>query len=115
MHRVRMPTHLRKIGFNQQLVIKKMLPTRLLFTMLLVTAFNLPTVTLAAEHPLAGIPLRSIGPALTSGRVSDFAFHKGSPQSFYVAMASGNLWKTDNNGITWACLLYTSDAADELT
>ena len=81
-----------------------MLRTRLLFMMLFLSAFNLPVVTLAAEHPLTGIPLRNIGPALVSGRVSDFAFHPGQPQSFYVSMASGNLWKTDNNGITWTAL-----------
>jgi len=46
--------------------------------------------------------LRSIGPALTSGRVSDFAFHPDHPEIHYVSMASGNLWKTENNGITWA-------------
>jgi photosystem II stability/assembly factor-like uncharacterized protein len=54
-----------------------------------------------STHPLAGLPLRSIGPALTSGRVSDFAFHPDGWQAHYVAMASGNLWKTENHGITW--------------
>jgi len=83
---------------------EKMLRTRLLFTILFLTAFNLPANTLAADHPLAGIPLRNIGPALTSGRVSDFAFLDGQPQVFYVSMASGNLWKTENNGITWTPL-----------
>ncbi len=87
-----------------------MLRTRLLFTMLFLTAFNLPAVTLAAEHPLADIPLRNIGPALVSGRVSDFAFHPGQPQSFYVSMASGNLWKTDNNGITWTALFENENS-----
>ena len=81
-----------------------MLRLKLLFTMIVLTAFNVPVDTQAAEHPLAGIPLRSIGPALVSGRVSDFAFVPGQPQSFYVSMASGNLWKTDNNGITWTAL-----------
>jgi photosystem II stability/assembly factor-like uncharacterized protein len=52
-------------------------------------------------HPLAGMPLRSIGPALTTGRVADFAFVPGQWQKHYVAMASGNLWKTENNGVTW--------------
>jgi photosystem II stability/assembly factor-like uncharacterized protein len=52
-------------------------------------------------HPLAGIPLRSIGPALTSGRVADFAFHPKHPEIYYVAMASGGVWKTLNDGITW--------------
>ncbi len=87
-----------------------MLRTRLLLTILFLTAFNLPAVTLAAEHPLAGIPLRNIGPALVSGRVSDFAFHPGQPQSFYVSMASGNLWKTDNNGITWTALFENENS-----
>ena len=87
-----------------------MLRTRLLFMMLFLTAFNLPAVTLAAEHPLAGIPLRNIGPALVSGRVSDFAFHPGQPQSFYVSMASGNLWQTDNNGITWTALFENENS-----
>ena len=60
-----------------------------------------PGVAANDSHPLAGIPLRSIGPALTSGRVSDFAFHPEQWQVHYVAFASGNLWKTENNGVTW--------------
>ena len=57
-----------------------------------------------APHPLAGMQLRSIGPALVGGRVADFAFHPEQPQVFYVAFASGGLWKTENNGITWQAL-----------
>ncbi len=52
-------------------------------------------------HPLAGMPLRSIGPALTSGRISDFAFHPHKPATYYVATASGGVWKTSNDGISW--------------
>jgi len=78
--------------------------TRLLSTILCLASASLPFVAQAAEHPLAGIPFRNIGPALTSGRVSDFAFHPQHSQSFYVSMASGNLWKTENNGITWKAL-----------
>jgi photosystem II stability/assembly factor-like uncharacterized protein len=78
-----------------------MLRIKLLFAILVAAAFYLPTETIAADHPLAGIPLRNIGPALTSGRVSDFAFHPGNSQTFYVSMASGGVWKTENNGITW--------------
>jgi len=72
---------------------------------LLSLLLSVPLHACAAEedssHPLAAIPLRSIGPALTSGRVADFAFHPEGWQVHYVAMASGNLWKTGNNGITW--------------
>ncbi|MCH8056908.1 MAG: glycosyl hydrolase [Proteobacteria bacterium] len=79
-----------------------MLQIRLLSTLLTFSILALATTTPADEHPLSEIPLRSIGPALTSGRVSDFAFHPDHPEIHYVSMASGNLWKTDNNGITWA-------------
>jgi photosystem II stability/assembly factor-like uncharacterized protein len=53
------------------------------------------------ENPFADLKLRGIGPAITSGRISDFAFHPDQKQQFYVATASGNLWKTTNNTITW--------------
>ena len=39
---------------------------------------------------------RSVGPALTSGRVSDIAVNKNKPFEYYVAVASGGVWKTSN-------------------
>ena len=78
-----------------------MLHTRIHSIIFTIVVLTLPADTIAAEHPLAAIPLRSIGPALTSGRVSDFAFHPGKSHVFYVSMASGGVWKTENNGITW--------------
>ena len=78
------------------------MPRIAILAMLVMTFFlSIPTSIVAAEHPLAGIPLRNIGPALTSGRVSDFAFHPDRSYEFYVSMASGGIWKTENNGITW--------------
>jgi len=56
------------------------------------------------SHPLASLSLRPIGPAITSGRISDFAVHPDRKHEYWVATASGNLWKTDNNGITWSAL-----------
>jgi photosystem II stability/assembly factor-like uncharacterized protein len=44
---------------------------------------------------------RTIGPGLTSGRVSDIAIDPRNPSVWYVASASGNLWKTENRGNTW--------------
>ncbi len=52
-------------------------------------------------NPLAQLELRPIGPAITSGRISDFAFHPTNKHEYFVATASGGLWKTENNGITW--------------
>lgn len=53
------------------------------------------------KSPLAGMPMRNIGPAMISGRISDFAFMPGKNHEFLVATAAGNLWKTTNNTITW--------------
>ena len=55
-------------------------------------------------HPFAGIELRHVGPAITSGRISDFAVHPTRKHEYYAATASGNLWKTENAGTTWTAL-----------
>ncbi|HLN26735.1 MAG TPA: hypothetical protein VK395_03265 [Gemmataceae bacterium] len=49
----------------------------------------------------SGLSLRSIGPAVTSGRVVGFAVHPKDPKQYYVAAASGGVWKTTNAGTTW--------------
>ncbi len=48
-----------------------------------------------------GLKFRSLGPAITSGRVTDFAVNPDNIHEFYVAVASGNVWKTTNSGTTW--------------
>jgi len=48
-----------------------------------------------------GLELRGIGPALMSGRIADIAFHPQDPATWYVAVGSGNVWKTGNAGTTW--------------
>jgi photosystem II stability/assembly factor-like uncharacterized protein len=50
---------------------------------------------------LSGLKWRGIGPALTSGRVADFAVNPENHSEWYVAIASGNVWKTINNGTTF--------------
>src|SRR5215216_6327097 len=45
---------------------------------------------------------RSIGPGLTTGRIQDVAVDPKNPSVWYVAAASGNLWKTENRGNTFA-------------
>ena len=50
---------------------------------------------------LSGIKLRSIGPALMSGRIADIAIDPEKPHTWYVAAGSGNVWKTTNAGTTW--------------
>src|SRR5689334_20190689 len=48
-----------------------------------------------------GLRFRSIGPAFTSGRVVGFAVDPANASRYYVAVASGGVWKTINNGTTW--------------
>ncbi len=50
----------------------------------------------------SGLKFRSIGPAFSSGRIADFAVNPANPKQYFVAVASGHIWKTDNAGITWA-------------
>jgi len=48
-----------------------------------------------------GLKFRSIGPALTSGRVVDLAVNPNNPKEYFVAAAAGGVWKTQNGGITY--------------
>jgi photosystem II stability/assembly factor-like uncharacterized protein len=48
-----------------------------------------------------GLKLREIGPGLVSGRISDIAVHPRQPKRYFVSVASGGVWKTDNAGTTW--------------
>ncbi|NRA50735.1 MAG: glycosyl hydrolase, partial [Phaeodactylibacter sp.] len=50
---------------------------------------------------LSGLKFRPIGPALTSGRIADFAVHPDNRSVYYVATASGGVWKTKNAGTTY--------------
>jgi len=55
----------------------------------------------AASGGGAGLTLRAIGPAVTSGRVIAFAVDPNDPTRYFVAAASGGVWKTTNAGTTW--------------
>ena len=49
----------------------------------------------------SGLEFRSIGPAITSGRVVDIAVNPKNHSEYYVAAASGGVWKTVNSGISY--------------
>ena len=49
----------------------------------------------------SNIKLRSVGPALMSGRISDIDIHPEKENIWYVAVGSGGVWKTENAGTTW--------------
>ena len=50
---------------------------------------------------LSGLAFRNIGPALMSGRISDIVIHPLKRHTWYAAVGSGGVWKTENAGTTW--------------
>lgn len=54
------------------------------------------------EDDLRGLAWRSAGPANMGGRIADIALAPGEAKTFYVAYGTGGLWKTTNNGTTFA-------------
>ena len=47
------------------------------------------------------LQFRSIGPAFMAGRIADIAINPNDESEWYVAVGSGGVWKTHNNGVTW--------------
>ena len=98
---------------NKNLFMNIRLTLLLLFITFGLQAQNAPPAATSAEDRLAGfeqrrqlmdqslvaaVPFRSAGPTIFSGRVVDVAVNPADPSIFYVAYASGGLWKTTNNG-----------------
>lgn len=54
---------------------------------------------------LKNIPFKNIGPSVMSGRVVDLAVNPNDPTEFYVAYASGGLWHTTDNGISFTPIM----------
>jgi hypothetical protein len=53
---------------------------------------------------------RSIGPSGQGGRVDDFAVDPTDGRVFFVGFATGGLWKTTNNGVTFHPVFDTYDS-----
>ncbi|PYY01150.1 MAG: hypothetical protein DMG64_15200 [Acidobacteria bacterium] len=60
-----------------------------------------PADPLTSADTYKGLRLRSIGPAFVSGRVTSLAVNPFNRAQYYVGVASGGVWKTDNDGETW--------------
>ena len=56
------------------------------------------------EEHLAPFNYREIGPTRQSGRFVEVAVPMQEPSTFYIASASGGLWKSENNGLTYDIL-----------
>ncbi len=66
-------------------------------------ALSLATRAALAQqaNPFAELGLRSIGPAVTGGRIHDVQSLPDDPSTIWVASATGGLWKSTNRGTTW--------------
>jgi photosystem II stability/assembly factor-like uncharacterized protein len=75
----------------------------ILFTLLflLFPAHGAENDSLFTTQNFSGLKFRSIGPAFMSGRIADIAIHPEDQSIWYIAVGSGNVWKTENAGITF--------------
>lgn len=53
------------------------------------------------QSTVANLPFRNVGPTVMSGRVVDIDAWVEDPTHFFVAYASGGLWSTTNNGVSF--------------
>ncbi|MDT0602475.1 WD40/YVTN/BNR-like repeat-containing protein [Thalassotalea castellviae] len=60
---------------------------------------------------LAGMKARNIGPATTSGRISDIEVVISNPSIIYASAASGGVWKSVNAGLNWQAIFDDQDYA----
>src|SRR5689334_21277634 len=65
-----------------------------------------------SASPFSFLKWRSIGPVNTSGRIDDIAVARirGEPDAIYIATASGGLWKSANNGVSFQPVFDGVDA-----
>jgi photosystem II stability/assembly factor-like uncharacterized protein len=55
------------------------------------------------------VKFRNIGPTVMSGRVDDIEANPEDPTEFYVAYATGGLWHTTNNGLSFTPIFDSAD------
>ncbi|WP_435624138.1 WD40/YVTN/BNR-like repeat-containing protein [Flagellimonas sp.] len=64
---------------------------------------------MAESSLVKNLPLKNIGPSVMSGRIVDLEVNPDNPTEFYAAYASGGLWHTVNNGISFTPILDSSE------
>ena len=89
-----------KIITNASVIFLVLFQATVLFAQTKTTPANNKNNLLKSET-FNGLKFRSIGPALTSGRVVDLAINPNNPKEYFVAAAAGGVWKTENGGITY--------------
>src|SRR5579872_1856292 len=65
----------------------------------------------SAASPFDGLVWRSLGPAVSGGRLAAVAGTDRDPALYYVGAAGGGLWKTTNGGASWKPVFDDEDVA----
>lgn len=65
------------------------------------SAVSPKTEPIHSPETYGALKFRSIGPAVTSGRISDIVVNPDNFSQWYIAAASGGVWKTDNAGTSF--------------
>lgn len=66
--------------------------------------------TEASSISLSGLKWRSIGPATFGGRIADIAVNPENYNEYYLAVASGGIFKTTNGGVTFSPIFENQGA-----
>jgi photosystem II stability/assembly factor-like uncharacterized protein len=80
-------------------IVRRLLPLLLLAAPLFVV---FPTGQDGAAPLMSGFKFRSIGPASMGGRIDDIAVSESDPNVIYIGYAVGGVFKSENNGTTFA-------------
>ena len=91
--------YLRALNYN--FMISSFLRPIVATCFLLVSLYSFGEGQISFDKVSKGLKFRSVGPALTSGRIVDLAVHPSNPAIYFVASAAGGVWKTANNGISF--------------
>ncbi len=67
-------------------------------------------IRLERESPFSDLEWRAVGPMQAGARVEAIAVPPGIHGTIYVGIGSGNLWKTENNGLTWTPIFEKESA-----
>jgi len=64
---------------------------------------------LEKKSTLNNVKFRNVGPSIMSGRVVDIDVNAADPTEFYLAYATGGLWYTHSNGVSFTPIFDSAD------
>src|SRR5688500_18530559 len=82
-------------------MVQRSFPARATLSLVAMLVASPLTAQVPDSATLAGLTWRSIGPVNMAGRITDVEVDPRNPRVFYVAGATGGLWKTINAGTTF--------------